>query len=359
MLTTSLVLGLIACGFVLVNSISMRVITPNSAAQAQSSVAILIPMRNEARNVGGVISSVLDQQGLAHRTITVLDDQSSDATLSLLAAYEPAISVLHGNTPPDGWLGKIYACSTLAGATESDYIVFLDADVRLHPSAIASTISAMERWGWDFASPYPRELARGLLERLIQPLLQWSWLASVPLRIAERLQQPSMVIANGQFMIIKRSAYLAIEGHDTIKGEVLDDLELARALVRGGFRGGVAEASRIAECRMYQSASELINGYTKSLWRAFGGIFGTLVAVVLLAFTGLAPIIAALAGQPWGWIAFLLVFLSRAVSAARTGSNPSIGLLHPLATLALMYLIALSWIRKSRGTLQWRGRTVA
>jgi cellulose synthase/poly-beta-1,6-N-acetylglucosamine synthase-like glycosyltransferase len=359
MLTISVALGLIACGFVIINAITMRVITPDDAVSVSSSVAILIPMRNEARNVGGIVSSVLAQEHLPNRTVTVLDDQSSDATRTLLSEYEPAISVLHGSTPPSGWLGKIYACSTLAESVDSDYLVFLDADVRLHPRAIAASIAAMERWGWDFASPYPRELARGFLERLIQPLLQWSWLASVPLRIAERLHQPSMVIANGQFMIITRNAYREIGGHASVKGEVLDDLELARALVRGGFRGGVAEASQIAECRMYQSAGELIDGYTKSLWRAFGGIVGTFVAVALLVLTGVFPIAGALTGAPWGWIAFLLVFLARALSAARTGSNPAIGFLHPVATVALLYLIALSWIRKSRGTLHWRGRTVA
>jgi cellulose synthase/poly-beta-1,6-N-acetylglucosamine synthase-like glycosyltransferase len=359
MITISLILGLAACGFVILNSLTMRVITERRSSQVTASVAILIPMRNEARNVGGIISSVLAQEQLSRRTITVLDDQSSDATASLLKKYQPEITAIPGTPPPAGWLGKIYACSTLAASTQADYLVFLDADVRLHPRAISATISAMDNWGWDFASPYPREIARGFLERLIQPLLQWSWLASVPLRLAERMRQPSMVIANGQFMIIKRAAYLSIGGHQSIKGEILDDLEIARALVRAGFRGGVAEASQIAECRMYQSSSELIDGYTKSLWRAFGGILGTIVAIATLTLTGIVPIVAALIGRPFGWILFLVVFMSRSLSAARTGSNPMIGLLHPVAILALIYLIALSWIRKARGTLLWRGRAVA
>ena len=359
MLIASLILSFVGCGLVIINSFSMRVITPAQSTTITDSIAILIPMRNEERNVEGAVASVIAQRGLENASITVLDDQSTDSTSELLAGFSQQIKIINGTNPPSGWLGKIHACSTLAASTEADYLVFLDADVRLHPSAMSATISSMENWGWDFISPYPREIARGLMERLIQPLLQWSWMASVPLRLAERLRQPSMVIANGQFMVIKRAAYLAIGGHNSIKGEVLDDLELARALVRAGYNGGVAEASQIAECRMYESSNELIAGYTKSLWRAFGGVAGTLFAVLILWLTGITPINSASLGHPIGWIAFLLVMMSRSLAAARTGGNPAMGVLHPVAILALFYLIALSWIRKSRGTLRWRGRAVA
>jgi hypothetical protein len=229
--------------------------------------------------------------------------------------------------------------------------VFVDADVRLHPYAIASSITKMNKFNWDFISPYPRQISGSFLEKLIQPLLQWSWLASVPLRIAEKFPNRSMTIANGQFFIVKRSAYNTSGGHAAIPDEVLDDLELARLLISKGFKGGVADGSAVASCRMYKSNSQLIDGYTKSLWKAFGGQFGTLVAIFLLYFTGISPYLGI--GAP-----ATFVFLSRVLAAIKTRSNPAYAFLHPISILILLYLIVLSSIRKSRGTLQWRGRAI-
>ena len=191
-----------------------------------------------------------------------------------------------------------------------------------------------------------------IIEKLIQPLLQWSWIASVPLRIAESFPNRSMTIANGQFFLIKRSAYEQTGGHQAISGEVLDDLELARVLIAKGFRGGVADGSSVASCRMYGNGAELIDGYTKSLWKAFGGVGGTLAATFLLLITGILPFLNFGA-------ATLFIILSRVLSAMKTKSNPAYALLHPFAILFLLYLILLSQVRKSRGTLQWRGRSIA
>jgi hypothetical protein len=210
----------------------------------------------------------------------------------------------------------------------------------------------MNKFGWDFISPYPRQIAGSFLEKLIQPLLQWSWIASVPLRIAELFPNRSMTIANGQFFIVKRSAYEKSGGHAAIPGEVLDDLELARLLVSKGIKGGVADGSSVATCRMYKSNSELINGYTKSLWKAFGGQIGTIVAIFVLVMTGVLPYLSF--GAP-----VLFIFLSRVLSAVKTKSNPAYALLHPVAILVLLYLIILSSIRKARGTLTWRGRLIS
>ena len=166
-----------------------------------------------------------------------------------------------------------------------------------------------------------------------------------------------MVIANGQFLIVKRSAYLTSGGHKAIKGEVLDDLELARLLVRNGFKGGVAEASQVAQCHMYENRKELFNGYTKSLWRGFGSPVGALVASIYLFVTGVLPIVLALSGYREAWFGYFAVVLSRLVSTVRTRSTSS-DLLHPIAITVFIYLLALSFYKKSRGQLTWRGRSV-
>lgn len=344
--------------FTVGNSLSMRVVRNTSSNEIAFLVSILVPMRDEERNVTGVLDSLLAATSLQNSEVLVLNDHSTDKTAELLNNF-PTVRVHQGIELPSDWLGKNFACHQLVTHSSGDYLVFVDADVRLAPRAIAASIATMNSLGWDFISPYPRQIAETFLERLIQPLLQWSWLSSVPLRFAERGKFPSMIIANGQFMIIKRSAYLASGGHKAIRGEVLDDLELARLLSKNGFRGGVADGSEIATCRMYQSAAELTVGYTKSLWRAFGSPIGSFLTSVYLLATGVLPFILALAGFRAAWIAYFLLVLSRYVSALRTRSTPSTALLHPLSIFALVVLIKFSWWKKLTHQLQWRGRSVA
>lgn len=316
-------------------------------------------MRNESENVEGSINSLLATSLIPSLEIIALNDNSRDGTEAQLLKFSQ-IKVISGVELPQGWLGKNFACHQLTAHSTGDYLVFVDADVRLKHSAVASAITEMKRYKWDFISPYPQQIAVSFSERLIQPLLQWSWISSVPLRFAERTRYLSMVIANGQFMIIKRAAYIKSGGHKAIRSEVLEDLELARLLVSHGFRGGVAIGSDIATCRMYKNRSELFNGYTKSLWRAFGSLPGSIATALFLFLTGVLPILLAISGYPVAWVGYFLLVLSRYLSALRTRSTSaaSSALLHPLSILFLIYLLGHSWYRKSKGTLTWRGRTL-
>lgn len=350
----SLILSSIALGLVVINSFSMKVVKnkPNSITK---SVSILVPMRNEESNVSGCVNSLLKQKGLKKSEILILNDHSTDKSAKELAKFKD-IKVLSGKPLPDNWLGKLWACQQLADKSKGEYLVFVDADVRLSENAISASITAMEKW--DFISAYPKQIAVGFLQRVFQPLLQWSWLASVPLVIAQRFRIRSMTVANGQFLIIKRSAYEAIGGHKSVKSEVLDDLMLARRLVISGFTGSVAEASQVASCQMYKTSGELIAGYRKSLWKAFGGVTGSIIAILLLLITGVLPFIAALLGSEIGVISFILIVISRVISSIRTGTLPNTSLLHPLAIIFLVSFIIYSWVGKISGTLTWRDRPV-
>ena len=167
-----------------------------------------------------------------------------------------------------------------------------------------------------------------------------------------------MAVANGQFLIIKRDAYFKSGAHAGIKTEVLDDLMLARNLLKQGYKGGVAEASNIATCHMYKNKMELFKGYQKSLWKAFGSVPGTILAIALLIVTGILPIISTALGSTSGLAAFGLITLSRMISSLRTGSLPNSAIFHPLAILMLLGLILFSWFGKLTNTITWRDRTV-
>jgi hypothetical protein len=350
----SVYLSALALALVIFNSLTIRVIK-NSPNKAFGSVSILIPMRNEAENVKACLSSILQQKGLDSFEVIALDDGSTDATANEIKAF-PSVKLTSGEKLPDKWLGKLWACQQLAEKSSGDYLVFIDADVRLSDYAVANSISKMGKW--DFISPYPRQLTSGFVQKIFQPLLQWSWLASVPLLIAQKYSIKSMAVANGQFLIIKRDAYFQSGAHAGIKTEVLDDLMLARRLLKQGFKGGVAEASNIATCHMYKNSMELFKGYQKSLWKAFGSVPGTVMAITLLVITGILPIVSATLGSTSGLVAFGLIMLSRIISSLRTGSLPNTAIFHPLATLILLGLILFSWYGKLTNTITWRDRAV-
>ena len=359
LLNLSLILLATMAIIAIVNLFTVRIVKPSQSGAIAESVSILVPLRNEAENVNVVISSLLNQRELDDFEVIALDDSSTDSTRTLLHAFsDKRLRVIEGLPLPSDWLGKNFACHQLASAARGEFLVFVDADVRLSDTAISSSINAMKRWRWDFISPYPRQIAITFMERLTQPLLQWSWFVSLPLRLAEALQRPSMVVANGQFLMMRRNAYFQAGGHHAIKQEVLDDLELARSMVRSGFRGGVAEGSRIANCRMYSNSKDLIEGYSKSQWRAFVNKRGAFFAMSLLFLTSILPIGMGISGEILGWYGYFATVLTRLVVAGRTRSTMSSALLHPLSAAMWIYLIALSWNRKSRGALMWKERAL-
>ena len=350
----SLYLSALALALVIFNSLTIRVIK-NTPTKVSGSVSVLIPMRNEEENVKGCLSSVLAQKGLDTLEVIAIDDGSTDNTSNEIKVF-PSVELISGEKLPDKWLGKLWACQQLAEKSSGDYLVFVDADVRLSDYAVANSISKMGNW--DFISPYPRQLTSGFVQKIFQPLLQWSWLSSVPLLIAQKYSIKSMAVANGQFLIIKRDAYFKSGAHAGIKTEVLDDLMLARNLLKQGYKGGVAEASNIATCHMYKNKMELFKGYQKSLWKAFGSVPGTILAIALLIVTGILPIISTALGSTSGLAAFGLITLSRMISSLRTGSLPNSAIFHPLAILMLLGLMLFSWFGKLTNTITWRDRTV-
>jgi len=167
-----------------------------------------------------------------------------------------------------------------------------------------------------------------------------------------------MAVGNGQFLAIEKSALEEIGGFESVKGEVLEDIELVRALWRAGIPGSVIEGSNLASCRMYQSNREVVAGYTKSLWRAFGSPFSALLTALLLVATSWLPLILGLSGSPWGWLSFFLISLSRLISSLATRSFWQGFLLHPISVAIVIYMIALSFLKKSRGALTWRDRVI-
>ena len=341
----------------LINFFTIRI--PKRDEEVKKAVTILAPMRNEAENVPEFISALSAQMGVRNLRIIVINDGSTDKTAELLDTVignDKRFAVIDSPVQRMGWLGKVSALQAGYQAAESEYIITLDADVRLEPNAVMRAITQLERLKLDFTSPYPRQIAQTFPEKLIQPLLHWSWMSTIVLRLAEKYPRRSTAVGNGQFFVVRKSALDAIDGFTSVSNQILDDIELARSLIGAGFKGVVTEGSGIASTRMYSSLEEIRQGYGKSLWKAFGGPIGTVIAIAFIFVTGIVPVILILNGYLIGWFIYLYIAFSREISAIRSRSNPLYAFLHPISSALLIYLIIYSWLK--RGTIQWKGRTV-
>lgn len=356
-----------------VNLRHLRRPNPRTASNSRERVSVLIPARDEAATIGAAVRSVRDQQVATSGVdieVIVLDDGSqddTDARAREAADDDPRVRVITApdEPPPSGWLGKPWACARLAQESNGSILVFMDADVELAPDAVVSLVDEMRAAGLQMAAPYPRQEADGLLPRLVQPLVTWSWIATMPLRWAERSTRPSLSAANGQVLAMDAAAYRSVGGHASVASNVIEDVGLMRAFKRAGYRTATVDGSHLARCRMYSSATEVVDGYGKSLWAAFNGPAGSIGVNTLLLTAYVVPAVAAVTGRrpstrAVGALGYAAGVASRALVARRTG-EPVLPdtLAHPASIMAFAALNVISWARHLRGTNTWKGRPVS
>ncbi|PTR32186.1 glycosyl transferase family 2 [Rhodococcus sp. OK519] len=340
-------------------------------------VTVVVPARNEEGRIGDLVADLRNQTLLDTLRVIVLDDDSTDRTAEVASATfagDRRFSLVRSaGPPPAGWVGKNAACH--AGANQAvrvmdparpGVLVFLDADVRLAPDALAAAVTELRDTGADLVSPWPRQDAETPVERLIQPLLCWSWFSTLPVAVANRSTRPSTVVACGQFLAFDAAAYFRLGGHAPVAGSHTEDLDIARALRRRGGRTVVAAAQDRARCRMYTDATTLHDGYTRWLWTAFGSPAGAAAATSVIALTYAVPPLAMVFGRGrtrgWGAVGFGAATVSRLTArAVESGSMPGVRDLadaaaHPLSIAAFVRLVAASHRDRRRGRLRWKDR---
>jgi glycosyltransferase involved in cell wall biosynthesis len=340
----------------LINFATMR--RPLTAEEINSSILVLLPVRNEEENIARIINELRDQIKVPHLKVLVINDNSEDRTFEIATSLlSERISIFNSPEPKAGWLGKVSALdSAYKSGPESDVVISVDADVHFEKDAISRAVKTLQDSGLDFISPYPRQIAVTWAERLAQPLLQWSWMSTVFLRGAEKFPMKSTVICNGQFLVMKGSSLKAIDGFQSVAHKVLDDIELGRTFVGAGFRGSVLDGSALSSTRMYSSLNEVRAGYGKSLNAAFGSIFGSLIAAIFIGATAIVPLWLALSGNLLAIGALSAIIGTRIISAASSGTRIRDSFLHPLSAALFIYLLYFSW--RNKGRVQWKGRTV-
>ena len=346
-------------GFAVLNAFFWRDLETSPESITSKRVSVLIPARNEAANLETLLPSLLESP-LSTLEILVLNDRSSDDTAAVVqrfASLDARVRLLEGLDLPEEWLGKNWACHQLSQAAAGDALIFTDADTRWHAGAPAAIARRLEIC--DALCAWPRQAIADPISRLIQPLQQWSLIAFLPLFFVPVNAFTVAVAANGQCLAFTRACYNAIGGHEAVKRDVLEDMALARAVKRAGLRFHLLNGAKAVTTRMYSSATEAFNGYTKNVYPAFGGTVPAFIAAALFNLAlGVAPLVWLLSSWTLeAALCVLLSFVARGISDWRCGYDLRFTALHPIGLLVWLWIGAVSMQRFKAGKVSWKGRS--
>ena len=347
------------------NAVTAPRLQKSHALTATPAVSVLIPARNEAGNIGRCLTSLLAQD-YGNFSITVLDDQSEDDTAAIvrnLANTHANLSLIEGQPLPPNWVGKNWACQQLSGQADGEILIFCDADTWHAPSAIKNTVAWMQKYNLQLFSSFSQQKTVTLMEKLVIPVIDMLVFAALPLWLTYYFRSPMLAAANGQWFCVNRQAYEGLGAHKAVQQHPVEDVELSRLAKRKGHRILVAAGTGAVYCRMYHSAKEVWEGFTKNLYGiagynpvSFFGTLGILFATSVLPWLLLIPD----ATRGLALLAIGMTMLLRLLLAIRYRHPLIVSIfLHPVAVLITILIGLNSFFSIKRGKLQWKGRHIA
>lgn len=231
------------------------------------SVTILIPARNEGRNIHKVLTA-LRFQSYSNYEVIVLNDRSDDDTAEVVSKFfgsDFAIRLLEGEDPPDGWLGKHWACHQLSLEAKGDYFLFVDGDTILHQDAIRMAVHEAANGNCDLLTMIPSRCANNFVERSLYGFIDWVICAWLPLEVAHSSTNSYLSASYGQFMLFRKEAYFLTGGHKTIKDLAVDDFGLGRLVKSSGLRWKLIDGTNIVSALPYSNLYDTVKGISRSL----------------------------------------------------------------------------------------------
>ncbi len=333
-------------------------------------LSIVVPARDEERQIERCVRSLLAQR-YPHLEVVVVDDRSSDATgaiLTRLAREDDRLHIVTGEPLPRGWVGKPWALHQGARRASGDWLLFTDADTVHEPRAAASAMRyARDRELGALSLLSTQELG-SLAERAVLPSILWAIACGAgPLADVNDASKSGSALFNGQYILMRRDAYAAIGGHESVKGEIAEDFELAHLLKTDGrYRTMLVGANDLVRTRMYRNLREIWNGFGKNL--ALGARGNPLVLAAgmgFLAFVAPVPQLLLLRAfrrrryreAAWMGGATVATMLAAEVGMRRSRFPRGSGAWLPAGLTIMLGILLDSAYRHAGGRgVRWRGR---
>ncbi len=354
-------------------------------ATGSARLSVGIPARNEAANIEDCIRSVL-AGGIEDVRVLVYDDQSDDETpeiLARLAREDRRIEIVGTHQMPSGWCGKQHACWRIArhaieqtAVAERDWLLFIDADVRIEPDGLRRTVAHADLIDHDgklgLLSTFPRQITKSLGESLLVTAIFFVLLSYLPFGRMRQTLDPASSAACGQFMLVRADCYQAFGGHESLKDSMHDGVKMPRLARQQGFRTDLFDGADVASCRMYEGFAQTWKGFAKNAFEGLGSVILLAVLTVMHLIGHIAPpLVFALSvvismNQPdplWiaivsSGLAVLLGIGQRLIIALRERHSIGVAPLHSVSVALMTAVQWWSWYLHRTGKRNWRGRTL-
>lgn len=336
-------------------------------------VSVIVPARDEERNIRDCVASLLEQNYPNYRVI-VVDDGSTDATPHILDEMRQThphgtrLRVSRVERLPEGWAGKPHALHTGAAVADGEWLLFTDADTRHEPNALRTAVRLARERDLDLLSFGTTQDLPDFWGRVLMPLAYLGISLQYPVRQVNDPRSP-VAIANGQYILIRTAMYRRIGGYASprLRATVLDDRDLAQEVKRAHGRLELVDGRTLVQTRMYHGLREQWDGWSKNAYAGSrGGPLFFLLMIAGLPAVCIAPFVLLLAGLFGRKVSVTLAgtLPVGAILAYRTRLDQQLGVpwryawTHPLAAAIFTGILARSfWSKWSGRGVDWRGRT--
>jgi len=335
-----------------------------SGAAPDESITAIVPARDEEMTIEACVRSLARQAEIAE--IFVVNDHSTDRTAEIvqgLAKELRKVQLLEAREIPAGWLGKNHAVWEGAKRASSRWLLFTDADAELLDGAAARALRIAEETGAALVSFSPEQVTEAWYEKALIPFV-YCRLANHFSYDAVNNVESKTAAANGQFLMIREDVYDEIGGHESVAGEVLEDVALAKRVKAARYRIWFGSGLGVVRVRMYRSLDEMWEGWKKNLYLLVGGTPGAVVRELawVVPWITLALLVLGLKMPP-AFVAGLGLLVARHAvygSALLRNHFRVMYILYYIPAVALYVgVLWASYRAHAQGVVEWKGRRIS
>jgi glycosyltransferase involved in cell wall biosynthesis len=326
------------------------------------SISLLFAARDEAEKLPAALAT-LAALDYPHLEIIGVDDRSEDTTGRILdefAAAHARARAIHVRELPTGWLGKPHALQKAYELSQSDWLLFTDADVRFAPDLLRRAVTLAQTRGLDHLTLLGDVEMVGFWEKVVISFFCLGLhLGAEPARASNPRSRRYMGV--GAFQLVRRSAYQATGTHRRLSMEVVDDMKLGKIIKQAGFRSGVGIAASDLSVRWHAGLGNIVRGVTKNFFASAGYRIPIVLAQLLgLFLMDILPFTALIFTSGWArlfaGVAAVAALSFHAGIAIAVGVSPLYAFTHPLGALIFSYMLLRSTvITLWQGGITWRG----
>jgi len=378
-----LIISIIITGILIRNYFTFEpLVDTTNTLKNDTLLSVCIPARNEEKNLSRCLRSILFQN-YKKIEICVMDDHSDDKTWHIMNEYQTQypdkVRIFKSSPKPDGWLGKSWACHQLSKQAKGDYFIFIDADTWMDQGVLIATIQQFKKYKLDSLTVWPQQITKSFWEKVLIPMLYYvllgflitDYVTNIPKWIPAFLRKyisPLFAAANGQFIAFSKDVYQKIGGHEVVKHEIVEDVELSRIIKRSGFRLRMFHGIGSFYCRMYNNRLEIRDGFRKNFLAGFHyNIFLFVLAGIFHIIMYILPVVLFVYGLisshqlilSLSFLVLALTLFQRILLADWFKWNKWYAFSHPLGVLWFQYLGILSvtdYLLKRN--VNWKGRSI-